>query len=154
MIKGKIAGLAFGGLAGYLLISKTLNTIGGSVKCICDASKWKAYYKNNKDPLSVPPGYASGVRKIDDENELVIENPKNRKPEKNASQEELSAQIAEAVKGAINSWLKGEKAPEGAKKDETEASEDEDIDENEKIREVEDSLEDEISEVDKNETVD
>lgn len=91
MVNGKIkiAGIAFGVLAGYLLISKAMNVVRGCVKDICTASEWKAYYKD-KEGLHVAPGYCrytkrrKGAKEASEgeteASEKVVEYDENGKP--------------------------------------------------------------------------
>lgn len=126
MVKGKIAGIAFGGLAGYLLISKGFNLIRGCVKDICTAAEWKAYYKD-KEGLHVAPGYCQYTRKIDDEHELVIEKKDSRvktEGEESASLNGLKGSLSDAIAKAIDDWIGSRKKTEEASEGETEASED------------------------------
>lgn len=125
MVNGKIAGIAFGGLAGYLLISKAMNVIHGCVREICTAAEWKAYYKD-KEGLHVAPGYLQYTRKIDDNHELVIEKTDSRNKEsteEKASMETLKASISDAIAKSIDEWIKNRKGAEEASEGETEASE-------------------------------
>ena len=111
MINGKVGGIMIGGLAGFLLINKAINFLENSVSNICSAAKWKAYYKNCKDPLVVPPGYASSTRKISDDEELVVEDPNLVKREEN------SEKTSDAVKEAIDAVVNCVKTCCGKKKD-------------------------------------
>ena len=125
MVKGKIARIAFGGLAGYLLISKGFNLIRGCVKDVCTAAEWKAYYKD-KEGLHVAPGYCQYTRKIDDEHELVIEKKDSRvktEREENASLDGLNGSLSDAIAKAIDDWISSRKKTEEASEGETEASE-------------------------------
>ena len=135
MIRGKIAGLTIGGLAGYLLISKGFTLMQNCVAYVTDASKWKAYYKYgakvDKDDNGVfcvvPPGYSSCTRNIGDDKELVIEDPKQKKQDsdqkEDASRNDWKDSLAGAVAKAINEWLDGKEKQEEASEGETEASE-------------------------------
>lgn len=144
MIKGKIAGLTIGGLAGYLLISKGFSFMQNCVAYATDASKWKAYYKYGvnadvgKDRIScvVPPGYSSCTRDIGNGKELAVEDPKQKKQDsdgkEDASVKDLKASLAGALTDAIKEWLKGEKGQEEASEGDSEASEEEKASEDEK----------------------
>lgn len=125
MVNGKIAGIAFGGLAGYLLISKAMNVIRGCVKDVCTASEWKAYYKD-KEGLHVAPGYCQYTRQIDDNHELVVEKTDSRNKEsteENASMESLKGSLSDAIAKVIDDWIKNRKRAEEASEGEIEASE-------------------------------
>lgn len=134
MVKGKIAGFAFGGLAGYLLISKGINLIRDCVAYGTDAAKWRAYYKfgvqNDRDDNDircvVPPGYSSASRSVGGGKEIVIEDPKQKKDEnsenKDASTSDLKSSLADAVNKAIKELLDKPKAQEEAKEGDSEAS--------------------------------
>lgn len=125
MVNGKIAGIAFGGLAGYLLISKAMNVVRGCVRDICTASEWKAYYKD-KEGLHVAPGYCQYTRKIDDDHELVVEKTDSRNKEnaeKNASMESLKGSLSDAIAKSIDEWISSRKGAEEASEGETKASE-------------------------------
>ena len=131
MIKGKIAGIAFGGLAGYLLISKGLNVIRGCVKDICEASKWKAYY-SDVNGYHVAPGYTQYTRDIGDDKEIVVEKKDSRTHEncgnEDASGRDWKAELGHAFADAITDRIKGEKGPEEASEGQTEASEEDNSD--------------------------
>lgn len=125
MVNGKIAGIAFGGLAGYLLISKAMNVVRGCVRDICTAAEWKAYYKD-KEGLHVAPGYCQYTRQIDDDHELVVEKTDSRNKEsteEKASMEALKASISDAITKSIDEWIKRRKGAKEASEGETEASE-------------------------------
>lgn len=134
MVKGKIAGFAFGGLAGYLLISKGISLIRDCVAYSTDAVKWRAYYKfgvqNDRDDNGircvVPPGYSSASRSVGGGKEIVIEDPKQKKDEnsenKDAPTSDLKASLADAVNKAIKEWLDRQKAQEETKEGDSEAS--------------------------------
>ena len=135
MVKGKIIGITFGGLAGYLLLSKVFNVVQNSVAYVTDASKWKAYYKYGTETgeggvnCIVPPGYSSCTRTIGKDREYVVEDPKQKQNAENSenpntSKSDLKAELAHAITKAINDLLDGKKAPEGAKEGQREASED------------------------------
>ena len=123
MINGKIAGVAFGGFAGYLLLSKALNVVNNCVKNVCLASEWKAYYKYCKDPLTVPPGYACGTRKINDNEEVFVENPKEVNKNGDASKTDKTESILQSIKDVIKDIKVELKASNGASEGQTEASE-------------------------------
>lgn len=134
MVKGKIAGFAFGGLAGYLLISKGISLIRDCVAYSTDAVKWRAYYKfgvqNDRDDNGVrcvvPPGYSSATRSVGGGKEVVIEDPKQKKDENgennDASTSDLKASLADAINKTIKEWLDKDKKPEEAKEGDSEAS--------------------------------
>ena len=132
MIKGKLVGITFGGLAGYLLIGKAFHMVRDTVAYVTDASKWKAYYKYGIGKEKgvncvVPPGYSSCTREIGNGKELVVEDPKQKNTENgengSASKEDLKASISSAIKDSVDVWLRGKKAAEGASEGHTEASE-------------------------------
>lgn len=132
MIKGKLVGITFGGLAGYLLVGKAFHLVRDTVAYVTDASKWKAYYKYGSGKEGsvncvVPPGYSSCTRDIGDGKELVVEDPKQKNAENgengSGSKEDLKASISSAIKDSVDIWLKGKKAAEGASEGHTEASE-------------------------------
>ena len=58
----KIGGVLLTGFAAYLILNKTLNTIDNSAKRVCEASKWKNYYKcwseGAADGEPIAPGYS------------------------------------------------------------------------------------------------
>lgn len=129
MVKGKVAGVVFGGLAGYLLIVKGLNVLHACVKDICTAAEWKAYYKD-KEGLHVAPGYQQYTRKINDDEELVVEKADSRVRKagnEDASLNDLKASLSSAISKSIDAWLNGRKGQEEASEGETEASEEPDI---------------------------
>ena len=131
MLHGRIGTIALGGLAAYLLINKAMNMVGHTVDKVCDASKWRSYYRNSKGgAYVVAPGYSSYTRPVGNDQEWVVEKNPDRKPapKKDGSEPSLGAAIAEAVLKAINDKLKGTEAPEGASEGETEASEEEESD--------------------------
>ena len=149
MINGKVAGIAFGGFAGYLLLSKAFNVVNNCVKNVCLASEWKAYYKYSKDPLTVPPGYACGTRKINDNEEVFVENPKEVNKNGDASKTDKTESILQSIKDVIKDIKVELKASNGASEGQTEASV-------EDICTSEDSEEEKTVEVEENddETVD
>lgn len=114
------------GLAGYLILDKALNVVKLGIKEVCEASKWRAYYKHGKDDV-VPPGYRSTVRKIDDEHEFAIEDPKQVNPDgtdkhTEGPQESPAASLVNSVNKAVNDWLDKADERREAKKREREAS--------------------------------
>lgn len=118
-----------GGLAAYLIIGKLVNTFNRTVQNVCEASKWKAYYRYGCGNM-VPPGYSSHTHKINDDEELVVEDESQvKKPEKpNASTSDLGAAIADSIIKVIRDKLHMPEAAEGPLEGEIEASEDEDYD--------------------------
>ena len=134
-----------GGIAGFLLINKTINVIQNSIAYVCDASKWKAYYKHCKDPLVVPPGYACSRRPINNEEEVVVEDPSKKvDPEKAEKNKENASKIVESVTEAVKTIAKDVMDDRKKRKEEAEKdiSEIEGIYENarEQIRKNEDIL--------------
>lgn len=137
MINGKIAGLTFGGIAGYLILSKSIRLVEHTVAYIADASKWKAYYKYGSGKEGqvnciVPPGYSSSTRDIGNGKEIVIEDPKQKVSE-NGSEEDipkkdLKAALAAVVSEVVKDWAKVPDEPKGASEGQETASE-EDISE-------------------------
>lgn len=126
MLHGRIGTLAVGGLAAYLLINKAMNIVGHSIDKICDAGKWKAYYKYSVNGVyTVAPGYSSFVRPVDEKQEFVVaKDPERKNSEKTERSETgLGASVVEAVLKAIKDKLDGAEAPEEAVEGETEASE-------------------------------
>jgi hypothetical protein len=113
MVNGKIAGIAFGGLAGYLILNRLMSMVDGAVAHVCEASKWKSYYRFGKDGNMVPPGYDSHTHKIDDDTEMVIERP-HKNGETAGSESDLVAKISDAINKAIREWKGEEEAAEGA----------------------------------------
>lgn len=124
MIKGKMAGIAFGGLAGFLVINRVFNLIENSVKSVCDASKWKNYYKYGKDGTMVAPGYSMHTHKIDDEHEVIVEDESQTKQNDAQKPQEPSAMdvINKAVDKIFGDEKKPEEASEGQEKDDNEPS--------------------------------
>lgn len=115
MLHGRIGTLALGGLAAYLLINKAMNMVGHTVDKVCDASKWRSYYRNSKGgAYVVAPGYSSYTRPVGNDQEWVVEKNPERKPEpkKDASETSLGASIAEGILKVIKDKLDGVKAPE------------------------------------------
>lgn len=126
MLHGRIGTLALGGLAAYLLINKAMNMVGHTVDKVCDASKWRSYYRNSKGgAYVVAPGYSSYTRPVGNDQEWVVEKNPERKPEpkKDASGTSLGASIAEGILKVIKDKLDGVKAPEEAVEGDSEASE-------------------------------
>ena len=123
MIKGKMAGIAFGGLAGFLVINRVFNLIENSVKSVCDASKWK-YYKYGKDGTMVAPGYSMHTHKINDEHEVVVEDENQTKQNDAQKPQEPSAMdvINKAVDKIFGDEKKPEEASEEPEKDDNEPS--------------------------------
>ena len=62
MIKLKVGGVILTGIAAWVLANKAINVINSSVNKVCDASKWKNYYKcwskGKIDGEPIPPGYS------------------------------------------------------------------------------------------------
>ena len=112
MIKGKMAGIAFGGLAGFLVINRVFSLIENSVKSVCDASKWKNYYKYGKDGNMVAPGYSMHTHKIDDEHEVVVED--ESQAEKDGDQKPQEPSAMEVISKAVDKIFGDEKKPEEA----------------------------------------
>ena len=130
MLNGKIAGIAIGGFTGFLILNKLINSAEGCIGKICDAAKWRAYYKKG-DVNMVPPGYASMTRPIDDKNEAVFESPeaqKARAKEENKEEQEKRKNAGEAIADAITTITKEVIDSIGKKKDKK-AGEDTDGDE-------------------------
>jgi hypothetical protein len=126
MIKGKMAGIAFGGLAGYLLVSKVLNTVHSAVKNVCEASKWRSYYKYGKDnPDAVPPGYSKTTRYPDGREE---EENDASALERNASHTARNGPVSEAVAKAIDDIFGRDKKQEEASEGQETASEEDNAD--------------------------
>lgn len=126
MLHGRIGTLALGGLAAYLLINKAMNIVGHTVDKVCDASKWRSYYKHSVNGCyTVAPGYSSFTRPVGNDQEWVVEKNPERKPEpkKDASGTSLGASIAEGILKVIKDKLDGVKAPEEAVEGEETASE-------------------------------
>lgn len=126
MLHGRIGTLAVGGLAAYLLINKAMNIVGRSIDKICDAGKWKAYYKYSVNgTYTVAPGYSSFVRPVDEKREFVVaKDPERKNSEKTERSETgLGASVVDAILKAIKDKLDGVEAPEEAVEGETEASE-------------------------------
>ena len=119
MLNGKIAGIAIGGFTGFLILTKVINAAEGCIGKICDAAKWRAYYKKG-DVNMVPPGYASMTRPIDDKNEAVFESPeaqKARAKEENKEDQEKRKNAGEAIADAITTITKEVIDSIGKKKD-------------------------------------
>lgn len=129
MVKGKVAGIMIGGLAGYLLLNRVMSVIENSVKNVCHATEWKAYYKYGKlgdNDASVPPGYRAVTRKVDPEHEYCIEDPTKIDENGNdidRSKIDKTAQISDSIKKTIRSCFGDEEGLEGAKKSEETVSE-------------------------------
>lgn len=126
MLHGRIGTLALGGLAAYLLINKAMNMVGHTVDKVCDASKWRSYYRNSKGgAYVVAPGYSSFTRPVGNDQEWVVEKNPEKKPEpkKDASGTNLGASIAEGILKVIKDKLDGVKAPEEGIEGDSEPSE-------------------------------
>lgn len=119
MVKAKAGGIVLGGLAAYLILSKSIGAISNCVRNICTAHEWKNYYKYGKDGNMVPPGYASHTRQINDNEEKVTESPEEQEAQRkqandNASNKGAGAAIAESIVKAISDiFLDGKKAEGG-----------------------------------------
>lgn len=138
MIKAKVGGIILGGLAGYLILNKGLNTVSRCVQNVCSASKWKNYYKYGKDKNMDPPEryvqYVSSNKTCQDSSKET-DNTANNGEKKDASKKPFGTILAEAVVNAINDTFDLGKAPEGAFKGQTEAS-GEDCDANAKAEDL------------------
>ena len=133
MVKGKVAGIMIGGLAGYLLLSRVLSVVENCVRSACNAAEWRAYYKHGNEN-TVPPGYRSVTRKVDPEHEFCVEDPTQVDENGNLidnSEDAKKAAISESIKKAINSCFDGVEAAEGAKNPEKTASEEDICEESE-----------------------
>lgn len=164
MMTMKFGGVLITGVAAFLLANKALNVIDNSTKRICEASKWKNYYKcMNNDKSSteqiVPPGYSikttSGIGDTDGD-----------KVSKDMDDDLAKAIVSfckEVTKKSIDSLKKPSETQEGASEDRTEpndgtefgsegqgeASESETCEDSEKVTNVDDE-----KGTDDNETVD
>lgn len=108
---GKILGITLGGFAGYLVLSKGLDVIKTSVKSMCEACKWKAYYKYaGGNDNAVPPGYSVEKTGYSDGKTEHAKRP-------------LNSSLSPESKSAIESLFNREKAPEGPLEAQIEASE-------------------------------
>ena len=128
MVKMKAGGIVLGGIAAYLILSKGIGAMERCVRNICVAREWNNYYKYGKDGNMMPPGYASHVRQINDNEERVTESPgqieaNKKQAQQNASNKGVGAQFAEAIVKAISDVFGGGKEPEEASEGQTEASE-------------------------------
>ena len=122
MVKGKIFGVVLGGLGGFLLLNKGMDVVRDSVSYICDAVKWRGYYKyTNWDNCdAVPPGYEMHRSQTED----GVTSEKNVGPKKNdASETDKNSTLSDAVKQTIKDAFKGSEAAEEASEGQTEASE-------------------------------
>lgn len=119
MVKGKIAGLAFGGLAGYLIIGKVINSLERNVAKVCEARKWANYYKYGGVGM-VAPGYSMHTSTKNDAGETIIVDTEKKRTFTNSTQNgPVATSIKDAIKDAIDKRLRPEEAKEG----QTEASE-------------------------------
>lgn len=119
MVKMKAGGIVLGGIAAYLILSKGISAMERGIRNICVAHEWKNYYKYGKDGNMMPPGYASHVRQINNNEERVTESPEQmeankKQAQQNASNKGVGAQFAEAIVKAISDAFGGEKEPEEA----------------------------------------
>lgn len=134
MLKANIKGIAIGGLAAYLIIGKGFSLVNRTIDKLCDAAKWRSYYRHGKDGNMVPPGYASHTHPINDKEELTIEK-EDPKPivnsEKKAPLEGLGESLGKAIVDVIKDRFGSVEKPEEASEDETEASEQGDADDSE-----------------------
>ena len=131
MVKGKIGGVILSGLAGYLLLSKTLGVIERSIKNICTASEWKNYYENSDPAEMVPPGYT-----------IRTETNNSSEPAQKAS----GSPVAEAiVKAVSDTFFKGKEENE-ASEGQTEASEEADTPSAEEEAESKETLDTDVVE--------
>ena len=122
MIKIKKAGILLGGLAGYLLLNRGIGEIRGCVHDVCDAIKWRAYYKYDQEGHCVAPGYCQYTRPIGDDQEVVVEQKDSRS---NASKRASEGSLSDTLNDIISSCFNKEKGQEGASEGQTEASESE-----------------------------
>ena len=120
MVKGKIATFAFGGLAGYLIISKLINSTERCVQKVCEAKKWSSYYKHGIES-AVPPGYYVHNKTTNGE---TTEEYDIDSIDGNASESHENTPVSASIKNAIYDTL-GKRVKEfAASKGQTEASED------------------------------
>lgn len=113
-IQMKAGGIVLGGLAGYLIMSKAIQAASNCVKNICEARKWKNYYKYGKDWDAVPPGYEIRTTTAD----KTEEGGKS-----NASSEAVGSVLTSVLKKAVESFTEGVEAAKNASEGQTEASE-------------------------------
>ena len=101
MTKLKIGGVVLSGIGAYLLISKGISALRGSVADLSEAIKWKAYYKCERpDPLA--PGYER-ERVIQDDPEAACDggNPPKR-AKNNTLNTDLVKTIGDTITKTIN----------------------------------------------------
>ena len=123
MVKAKVGGIVLGGFAGFLILSKAFGGVERMVANICNASKWKNYYKYGKDGDMVPPGYS--VHKSADGEETNIGTGNKpvqaaQKGKSNPSAEAAGSVLGEVISKAISSAfgidIKAKEASEGQEK--------------------------------------
>lgn len=113
-IQMKAGGIVLGGLAGYLIMSKVIQAASNCVKNICEARKWKNYYKYGKNWDAVPPGYEIRTTTADNTEE---------EGRSNASSEAVGSILTSVFKKAVESFAEGVEAVKNASEGQTEASE-------------------------------
>lgn len=112
-IQMKAGGIVLGGLAGYLIMSKAIQAASNCVKNICEARKWKNYYKYGKNWDAVPPGYEIRTTTTD----------KTEEGRSNASSDAVGSVLTSVFKKAVESFAEGVEAVKNASEGQTEASE-------------------------------
>lgn len=117
MIKGKMAGIAFGGLAGFMILNRAFTLIDNSIRNVCEANKWKNYYKYGKDGNVVAPGYSMHTHKIDDDHEVVVEDERQKQNAANTDGKDSGDKVAEAINKAVDTIFGKEKKEEDIPKD-------------------------------------
>ena len=112
MLRGKVMGIAIGGFAGYIILCKLINSTERAVSKICDAAKWRAYYKHGAEN-TIPPGYCRTSRTLgnDDTPDDVVPSDMNKRNETKNIAKKIVNDIFETI-GTIKNGEKKEPAEE------------------------------------------
>ena len=105
MIQMKTGGLVLTGIGAYLIVSKIISMVRGSVHDLAEAQKWKAYYNCDR-PDPIAPGYErrTSVKKSNEDTEDIPEDGQEdggNPPEKTKNETVLEG-VGRAISDAIN----------------------------------------------------
>ena len=140
MIKMKAGGMILTGLAAFLVADKAVSSMRHAVGDLCEAAKWRGYYKcwskGDAKGEPVPPGYSMTTRPDGANYEVVydpngVDHSHDNAPKTEESHDSSASvkAVCEAVKAvaekAIDSLSKRSDELRGASEGQTEASESE-----------------------------
>ena len=108
MIKLKTGGLIVTGFTAFLIAGKVINSMNSSVSKICEAAKWRGYYKcwseGKASGEPIAPGYSVTTRPIGADYE-VVKDPEGKDHSKEGApdipKEPQSMDVVNAIIGAV-----------------------------------------------------